>query len=237
MSIRDLKGSVENRIPIKNVLISVFDKEKLDFLIPGLIIIGKKSNYDVKFMSTGGTYERIKDLLGTDYKRLIEVSEYTGFPEMEGGLVKTLHPKIHAGILGERNNLEHKQYLKKELDNAVYIDLIVGNLYPFDKVISSPDTNFEKARGNIDIGGPTMIRGGAKNFLSCAVLCNPTDYTEFLKIVGENKGCTTFEQRLNLAKKVFAITSEYDASILKYMKNEAHNFQDIKNLYKFSDEI
>ena len=116
MTIRGLRGKVDDKIPVKNVIVSVFDKNGLEILVPELI----KTNPDIRFMSTGGTYKKIKDLLGNSYEdQLLEIAEYTNFPEMEGGLVKTLHPKIHAGILGERHNLEHQKYLNEELNRGV----------------------------------------------------------------------------------------------------------------------
>jgi phosphoribosylaminoimidazolecarboxamide formyltransferase/IMP cyclohydrolase len=149
----------------------------------------------------------------------MEVAEYTGFPEMQRGLVKTLHPKIHAGILGERNNPEHQRYLAEEMNGGVYIDMVVVNLYPFEETIAKPDSTFETARGNIDIGGPTMIRGAAKNFPSCAVVCEPGDYEKVMREIEENNGCTTFEQRLGLAQKVFDATARYDRFIAEFMKS------------------
>ena len=133
MSIRDAEGQIEGNIPVKNVLVSVSDKSGLEGFVKGLIEV----NPDVRFMSTGGTYKKIDELLGeSSEKHLIQVSDYTGFPEMEGGLVKTLHPKIHAGLLGERNNPEHQRYLKEDLDNGVYIDMVVVNLYPFKDIVA-----------------------------------------------------------------------------------------------------
>jgi len=230
MTIRDMKGKVEDKIPVRNVIISCFDKKGLESFIPDLVDI---TNSNVMFMSTGGTYKKIKEMLGNDAEKyLMEVSEYTEFPEMEGGLVKTLHPKIHAGILGERNNPEHQKYLKETLNNGVYIDLVVVNLYPFKDVISKPDATFEEARGNIDIGGPTMLRAAAKNFPSCAVVSSPYDYDSVLYVIKENNGCTTFEQRLNLAAKVFRETSAYDSAIESYFtKNLMENGNKIKESY------
>ncbi|MCK5449236.1 hypothetical protein KAI32_00040 [Candidatus Pacearchaeota archaeon] len=237
MTIRDLKGKVNDRIPVENVLVSVFDKSGLEKLVPGLI----KVNPNVKFMSTGGTYGKIKDILGNSYEdNLIEIEKYTDFPEMEGGLVKTLHPKIHAGLLGERNNLEHQKYLREELNGGVFIDMVVVNLYPFDKVTADPNTTFEQARGNIDIGGPTMIRAGAKNFPSCAVVCDQVHYDTVLKSIEENNGCTTFKERLNLAMKVFDETAKYDRTIQQYFgsKNLENlgNIDHITKLYDFVEE-
>src|SRR4030042_99366 len=167
MSIRKINTSVQNLIKVQNVLISLFDKSGLETLVSELL----KINNSIKFYSTGGTYKKLSEILKEKNKtNLVSVEDYTKFPEMEGGLVKTLHPKIHAGILGERNNEIHKKYLKEVLDNAVFFDMVIINLYPFKDVISSGNTDIESARGNIDIGGPTMIRAGAKNFLGCAVI-------------------------------------------------------------------
>lgn len=229
MTIRDLKGSVENKIPVQNVIVSVFDKTGLDDFIPGLVDINPR----IMFISTGGTYKKLAEILGNCAENnLMEVSEYTGFPEMEGGLVKTLHPKLHAGILGERNNPEHQKYLKEDLNNAVYIDMVVVNLYPFEKVISQPNVTFEKARGNIDIGGPAMLRAAAKNFLSCAAVCDPRDYDNVLKVVKNNDSCTTLIQRLSLARNVFELTSEYDTAISLYMWEKIGNGTDVMKIAK-----
>ena len=217
MAIRDIKGEIADKIKVNTALISVFDKTNLDILITGL----KKMNSSIKIISTGGTYNAIKGILGEDAKKhLIEVSEYTGFPEMEGGLVKTLHPKLHAGILGERNNKDHQQYLSGTLDNGVYIDLVVANLYPFNKVIRKDRVTFEEARGHIDIGGPAMIRAAAKNFLGCAVIVESTGYAEFIEMISQKDGCTTLEQRFKLAKNVFSLTAEYDKQIADYFKKQ-----------------
>ena len=234
MSIRDAKGQIEDKIPVKNVLVSVFDKSGLEAFVKGLI----EANPDVRFMSTGGTYKKIDELLGDSAgEHLIQVSDYTGFPEMEGGLVKTLHPKIHAGLLGERNNPEHQRYLAEDLENGVYIDMVVVNLYPFEKVTAAPDVTFEKARGNIDIGGPTMLRAAAKNFLSCAAVCSPGDYEKILADVKANDGCTTFEQRLQLMRKVFDMTSKYDKAITGYILGQMHdNPAGIRTCYEFEGE-
>lgn len=223
MVIRDMTCEVQDKLPIQNVLTSVYDKTGLDCLVPEFMAV----NPDVVFMSTGGTYKKIKELLGNEYeKNLIEVAEYTEFPEMEGGLVKTLHPKIHAGLLGERNNPNHQQYLE-DLKGGVFFDLVIVNLYPFNKVIQDPDVTFEKARGNIDIGGPCMIRAAAKNFPNCAVLCDPSKYFNFIQQIRNNKGCTTFDQRFVLAQDAFLKTFQYDHAIGTYLAN-----QDIKEVRK-----
>ncbi|MBR9704247.1 hypothetical protein GOV12_02455 [Candidatus Pacearchaeota archaeon] len=238
MVIRDLKGKVNDLIPINTVLLSVSDKSGLDVLVPELVEI----NQSVRLISTGGTYTAVEKILGENASRnLMDVSEYTGFPEMEGGLVKTLHPKVHAGLLAERNNPEHQAYLSRM--GGKYIDLVVVNLYPFSDVVKkiedgeiNPKTgkpyDFESARGNIDIGGPTMLRAGAKNFPSCAVLCDPEDYPNFLKSVRDSN-CTSFARRFMYAKKVFKITGEYDSDISKYVGESA--VHKVRQLYEFSE--
>ncbi|MEK6890982.1 MAG: hypothetical protein AABX03_02495 [Nanoarchaeota archaeon] len=230
MSIRDLQGCVEDLIPVNNVLASVSDKTGLDFFIPALVRINPK----IRFLSTGGTYNKIKEILGNPSKdTLLEVAEYTGFPEMEGGLVKTLHPKVHAGILGERGNPKHQRYLQEELKGAVFIDMAIVNLYPFVQTISKPDVTFEKARGNIDVGGPTMMRAAAKNFPSCASVCDPEDYQDILSTIVKNNGCTTFNQRFALAPKVFEMTSAYDEMIAKYFR-ENNDPEKVRELYRLN---
>lgn len=232
MTIRDLQGFVEDRVPVKTVLVSVFDKGGLEQFILELFQI----NSDVQILSTGGTYDRIKVFLGESQRNnLMEISQYTQFPEMEGGLVKTLHPKIHAGILGERNNTMHQKYLSETLSGAAYIDMVVVNLYPFSDVVNAPETNFEKARGNIDIGGPALIRAAAKNFPSCAAVCDPADYQTVLKDIAQNKGASSFEQRLRLAQKAFDVVSRYDQAIAAYFGQQVDaKAQEIKSLYQFN---
>lgn len=207
MAIRGVVGGVTDRIPVKTVLLSVFDKTGLETFVPGLV----EAAPGVRLLSTGGTYKKLKEL---GVPNLSEVAEYTGSPEMEGGLVKTLHPMIHGGILGERNNPAHQKYL--EGGNGRFIDLVVVNLYPFEKVIAQQDVTFEAARGNIDIGGPTMIRGAAKNALSCAPIIDPQDYEAILGHIRTNNGCTTLEYRLSLVPKAFAHTAEYDKAIAAF---------------------
>lgn len=211
MSIRDVKGKVMDRIPIETVLVSVSDKTGLDDFVPRLIGV----NPDMMFLSTGGTYKAVREILGDSYEdNLVDVSEYTGFPEMEGGLVKTLHPKIHAGILAERGNPAHEAYLA-DMD-ANYIDMVVVNLYPFERIVSNPGTTFEEARGNIDIGGPTMLRAAAKNFLGCAPICDPKDYEAVIRVLEANDGTTGLKDRVRFAARVFEETANYEESIDSY---------------------
>lgn len=232
MSIRDLKGKVNDLIPVKNVLISVSDKKGLEKLVPELIGI----NPDVIFISTGGTYGKIKDILEDSYENnLIDVDEYTGFPEMEGGLVKTLHPKIHAGILGERNNQEHQRYLREELNEGVFIDMVVVNLYPFSQIALKESTTFEQARGNIDIGGQTMIRAAAKNFPNCAVSCVPSQYEKIMEVIKSTGGSTTFDLRLQLAREAFGTTAGYENSIVEYLSRPQVTSEKVRAGYNFTE--
>ena len=233
MSIRNLKGKVNDKIPVENVLVSVFDKSGLGRLVPELIDV----NPNTRFMSTGGTYRKIKEILGNSYgDNIIEIADYTGFPEMEGGLVKTLHPKIHAGLLGERNNPEHQRYLREELNGGVFIDMAVVNLYPFSQVVSEEGTTFEQARGNIDIGGPTMIRAAAKNFPSCAVACAPSQYEKIMEVIKNNKGSTTFDLRLQLAREAFGTTAAYEKSIVRHLSKSLLIPEEVRAEYNFTEE-
>ena len=271
MTIRPMEGGASDRIPVNYVLVSVFDKTGLDTLVPGLLEV----NPNVMFMSSTGSYTALEKIMGADAAKdhLMQVSDYTEFPEMQGGLVKTLHPKIHAGILGERNNPEHQEYLKNLAKTprfiveyvggemcigtdvhrvfdakvggeyrveivqgfpGVYIDMVVGNLYPFSKKIAEAGCTFEDARGNIDIGGPAMLRGAGKNFPSCAAVCDPADYAALLQNIRQNNGCTTFEQRLSLMPKVFERTGRYDTEIAAYMKIQAADPAKVRAGYEFA---
>jgi len=193
-----------DEVIVKRVLISVFNKANLESIIEYF------SNNHVEIISSGGTAKKIKQL-GYD---VVDVSEITGFPEMPGGLVKTLHPKIHAGILCEDSE-EQLEYLLK--NNITLFDVIICNLYPFDEAVKSSKP-LEECRAQIDIGGPTLIRAGAKNFPRVAVLVNPDDYTNFINQLTQNKNCTTLKQRILLAKKAFNYVTEYDKRISKYFK-------------------
>ncbi|MEK6963395.1 MAG: hypothetical protein AABX70_03135 [Nanoarchaeota archaeon] len=174
-------------------------------------------NPQVMFYSTGGTYTALEKALGSNATaNLIAVERFTEVPEMEGGLVKTLTPKLHAGLLGERSNPAHQQYLAT-MGGGVFFDLLVNNLYPFGTVIAEPGATFEHARGNIDIGGPAMLRAGAKNHHSCAVLVDPADYQTFLVDLRKNGGVTTLAQRFALAGKVFDHTARYDRAIADHL--------------------
>ena len=187
----------------KTVLISLSDKSHLDKLISFLI------TQKVKIISTGGTFNAIKEL--TD--EVLEVSEFTGFEEMMDGRVKTLHPKIHAGILARRET-----DLEVLTDRGFeVIDMVIVNLYPFQETIAS-GCSFEEAIEKIDIGGPTMIRAAAKNFKDVAVISDPNDYNQLME-EWKGHGGITYEFRKKLSQKVFQLMAEYNASIANYLKD------------------
>ena len=203
---------VDDRVPIRHALISVSDKEGLDRLVPGLLDHAP----DVKIFSTGGTFGRIGEILGDRAAgRLIQVSDYTGQPETQGGLVKTLDFKIYLGLLTETYNEAHGEDLKRT--GAVPIDLVVVNLYPFQETVAREDVTLEEARANVDIGGPCMLRAAAKNFHRVAVLVDPGDYAGLLDDLRETGGSTTLAERYRYAAKAFRHTADYDAQIASFL--------------------
>jgi phosphoribosylaminoimidazolecarboxamide formyltransferase/IMP cyclohydrolase len=204
---------IDDRVPLRNALVSVSDKSGLDEFLPGLLEI----NPQLKIYSTGGTYSRIRELLGDRSDGILtQVSEYTGQPETQGGLVKTLDFKIYLGLLTETYNKAHQKDLTRT--KAVPIDMVVVNLYPFQQTVARSGVTVEEARGNIDIGGPCMIRAAAKNFLRVASVVDPVDYTRILAELRANKGSFTLDLRFSLAKKAFAHTAAYDGAIAAYLK-------------------
>jgi phosphoribosylaminoimidazolecarboxamide formyltransferase / IMP cyclohydrolase len=185
---------------IKNALISVSDKTGL---VPILKILKK---YKIKIISSGGTYSAIKKL---GYN-CTEISEYTGFKEMLDGRVKTLHPKIHAGILHNRHDKKHQSEMNREKFPA--IDLIIVNFYPFQKMVIN-SKNPKKIIENIDIGGPTMVRSAAKNFENVTIITNKNDYQSLIKEIKKNNGKTSLKFRELLSSKAFGLTAYYDSMI------------------------
>lgn len=192
--------------PIKRALISVYDKTGIDDLARGL------AAQSVEIISTGGTAKKLREAGLT----VMDISDVTGFPEMMDGRVKTLHPKIHGGLLYRRDNEEHRT--QAGLQGIVAIDLVVVNLYPFEMTIAKPGIAVDEAIEQIDIGGPSMLRSAAKNWESVTVVCDPLDYAEVLREMQEHAGGTRRETRLRLASKVFATTSRYDAAICGYLE-------------------
>jgi len=203
---------IDDLVKVRHVLISVSDKSSLEDFIPDLI----QSVPDIRIFSTGGTFARISAILGDRAdNHLTQVSDYTGQPETQGGLVKTLDFKIYLGLLTETYNDSHQDDLTRT--DAVPIDMVVVNLYPFEATIAKEGVTPEQARGNIDIGGPCMIRASAKNFLRVAPVVDPDDYQTILAEMKKNSGCTSLALRFDLACKAFAHTASYDRAIAAYL--------------------
>jgi len=194
---------------IKTALISVSNKKDIVEFAKALTRIG------VGILSTGGTAKALRDA-GVSVK---EVSEHTGFPEMLDGRVKTLHPKIHGGLLCRRDNAKDMEEIKEHGIDT--IDMAVVNLYPFEETISKPGVTFAEAIENIDIGGPAMLRSASKNFRDVAVIVDPSDYKKIIREMKKLKGDLSYMTRLRLAKKVFKRTSQYDKAIAAYLSKTA----------------
>ncbi len=200
---------------VSRALVSVSDKSGVVELSRALAALG------VQILSTGGTAK----LLEKEGVRVTEVSAHTGFPEMLDGRVKTLHPKVHGGILARRDSREHMAAL--DAAGIPPIDLIVVNLYPFQATVADPDCTLDNAIENIDIGGPAMLRAAAKNYAGVAVLVDPADYADVLEEIRASGGVSQ-ARRFVLAKKVFAHTAGYDGAIANYLSSldEQHKRRD-----------
>ena len=204
---------------IKKALISVSDKKNLKNLLKIL------SKYKIELISSGGTYKEIKKLKF----KCLEVSEYTSSPEILDGRVKTLHPKIHAGILSKRNNKSHCRDLKN--NNFLEIDLVIVNFYPFEKTLAKTN-NHSKIIENIDVGGPTMVRAAAKNYNDVTVITSSNQYSELINEIEKNKGSTSIKFREKMSSEAFSETAYYDAIISNYFnKIKNDNFPKKKVIY------
>ena len=191
---------------IERAIISVTDKT-------GVVDFARSlAGFGVQILSTGGTAKAMRDGGVT----VTDISEYTGFPEMLDGRVKTLHPKVHGGLLGMRSNQEHVNTMKKH--GIKNIDMVVVNLYQFEKTVAKQGVALDEAIENIDIGGPAMLRSSAKNFRDVTVIVDPSDYDKVLKEMKENGGATLLKTRFRLAKKVFKLTHNYDGAISRYLE-------------------
>lgn len=190
---------------IKRALISVSDKTDI---IPFAVSLALA---DVEIISTGGTAKALRD---GGIKNVIDISQVTGFPEMLDGRVKTLHPKIHGGLLFVRGDQAHEAAIQQH--GIKPIDLVVVNLYPFEQTVAKPGVDLREAIENIDIGGPSMIRSAAKNYASVTVVTDPDDYLKVAQQI-EDTGETTLELRLSLAVKAFTRTAAYDAAISAFL--------------------
>jgi phosphoribosylaminoimidazolecarboxamide formyltransferase/IMP cyclohydrolase len=199
---------VSDFIPVKRALISVFDKTGLANFARAL-----HDEFGIELISTGGTARFLRDL-GLP---VTDVAQVTGFPEMMDGRVKTLHPKIHGGLLALRDNPEHAAAMKQH--GIAPIDLVCINLYPFQQTISKPGVTFEEAIENIDIGGPSMIRSAAKNHRFVLVVTSPERYDKVLGDLREHNGSSCGKHRLKQAQRAFAHTAEYDGAIAAYLSS------------------
>jgi len=206
---------------IERAIISVSDKT-------GIVEFAKElASMGVEILSTGGTAKTLRDA----GLKVTDVSDYTNFPEMLGGRVKTLHPKIHGGILFRRDNQNDLNDISRH--DIKPIDMIVVNLYPFEQTVSREGVSFEEAIENIDIGGPTMIRAGAKNFRDVTVVVDPDDYGRVIEEMKSSGGSISEETNYYLARKVFVHTARYDTLISNYLMNQAEPeniFQPVINM-------
>ncbi|MBD3421919.1 MAG: hypothetical protein GF398_17550 [Chitinivibrionales bacterium] len=193
--------------PVKRALISVSDKSGIAEFARQL------TEFDVEILSTGGTFNKLADA-GVAVKT---VDSYTGFPEIMDGRVKTLHPKVHGGLLAIRDNDDHRQAM--EANGISPIDMVVVNLYPFKQTIAKPGVTLEEAIENIDIGGPTMLRSAAKNHAWVTVLVDPDDYRTVLSELQINGGIS-LPTRRTCALKAFTHTADYDSAISAYLSRQ-----------------
>lgn len=197
---------VLDNMKIRNVLISCYDKTGLRYFAAELA----KINPDVRIYCSSGTFNELKKAIAA--ANLLEISEYTGTKEMPAGLVKTLHPKIHAGILADLDDEQQRSYLEE--NKAVAFDLVVVNLYPFSA--AADEGGLERARMNIDVGGVSLVEAAAKNFLRVAVIVSPVDYEKVLEEMKGNSGCCGIDTRLRLAKAAMGYLSAYIGNISDY---------------------
>ncbi len=193
---------------IQRAIISLSDKAGIVEFAQSL------QGFGVEILSTGGTAKVLRE----KGLRIKEVSEYTGFPEMLDGRVKTLHPKIHGGLLGIRDNPAHAEQMKEHGIKA--IDMVVVNLYPFEATVAKPSCTLEEAIENIDIGGPSMLRAAAKNYPYVTVIVDPADYKPILEEMKKTGGSVSKETNFRLAKKVYRLTSQYDQAIYQYLEKK-----------------
>jgi phosphoribosylaminoimidazolecarboxamide formyltransferase/IMP cyclohydrolase len=190
---------------IERALISLTDKAGIEEFARQLEELG------VEILSTGGTAKKMRE----SGIKVMDVSEFTGFPEMLDGRVKTLHPKVHGGILAQKSNPEHLAQMAAH--GLLPIDLVAVNLYAFDKTVAKAGCTLADAIENIDIGGPTMLRAAAKNYRDVTVLVDPADYPQVISEMRAT-GNTTLKTRFKLARKVFALTSRYDTAISAWLE-------------------
>ncbi len=202
-----------NLVHIKTILVSVFDKADLTTFLSRI----QNAAPTARVIASGGTYAEIKQHMGERLvDRLVRLSDFTGQPEMQGGLVKSLDYHIYAALLSETENEDHKRDLDRL--GTPPIDMVITNLYPFEAVVADGSNDIEDARAHIDIGGPAMLRAAAKNFLRVAAVCDVGDYDAVAAELEEQSGALSLTTRACLAQKVFRVTSTYDNAIALYME-------------------
>lgn len=222
---KNVVEKIDDQVKINTILISVSNKIGLETFIPGLLEV----NPEITILSTGGTYGKIKEILGAAADQCLkQVSDYTGQPETQGGLVKTLDFKIYLGLLTETYNDAHQEDLKRT--QALAVDMVVVNLYPFSQTIAQGDVSVENARGNIDIGGSAMIRASAKNFIRVASVVDPSTYPSILEKLNHNNGMLRLEDRFELSRKAFEHTAVYDRTIADYLAKQTGSI--VKSCYE-----
>ena len=215
---------IDSRVRVRNVLMSVSDKTGLESFVPALVAACP----GVKIYSTGGTYAKVKEVLGAGAEgTLVAVSDYTGQPEMQGGLVKTLDFKIYLGLLSETYNDAHQADLRRL--SAQPIDMVVVNLYPFQATVAKEGVTPEMARTNIDIGGPCMVRASAKNYLRVASVTDPLDYAGIVQELESHGGTIGLDTRFRLMKKAFAHTAQYDTAIAAFFTSRT--WEEVESTY------
>jgi len=192
---------------VERALISLTDKSGIEDFA------GKLASLDIEILSTGGTAKKMREH-GITVK---DVSDFTGFPEILDGRVKTLHPKIHGGILARKTDSDHLAQMKEH--GLEPVDLVAVNLYAFEKTVADPSCTLDSAIENIDIGGPTLLRASAKNYQDVTVIVDPADYPAVISELKE-QGNTTLETRFRLAVKVFQLTASYDTAIYNWLSRQ-----------------
>jgi len=215
---------IDDAVKVNHVLVSVSDKTGLEDLVSSLVRI----NPEIKMYSTGGTFAKIQEILGDRASSVLtQVSDYTGQPETQGGLVKTLDFKIYLGLLTETYNDSHQADLDRT--RAVPIDLAVVNLYPFVQTIQKPGVTVEEARANIDIGGPCMIRASAKNYLRVALVVEPSDYGRIISEMEKHDGTVSLALRFAFAQKAFEHIAQYNRAIADFLATKS--YEEVRSCY------
>lgn len=227
MSINSVR-KIRDKVPVKYAFISLSDKSESELLVEQLFDICP----GLTVFSSGGTYTHLAKSLAHNrhVNNIVEVAEYTGLPETDGGLVKTLHHKLFLGYLTETFNASHQGDMQRE--NAVPIDLVIVDLYPFDKVRADPESTLEICRGHIDVGGPSALRAAAKNFLRVMTVpdYSSSAYDALIGQINANRGCTDISMRRQGFAKTFEVLAQYDGAIARFAKGLTYD--DVEKMYE-----